>query len=434
MPVMRTLSASQKFKHTAAGDIPVDWQCSSFGRLAEFRNGLNYSESSTGFDVPILGVGDFQKLFRFDPKNLQRIRINIAPPADAAIEKGDMIFVRSNGNRALIGRVLYFADVPSSIYHSGFTIRARITDQATLLPEFAARFFQSSTARREISRFGGGTNISNLSQELLSKIVLPLPTIKEQEQICRVIDSCEKTISSIDEIVVVKSEHRRGLVQQLLTGQNRFRIFVKKRGRYHTRFADYPNDWPLVHIGDFAREVSTRNSSDAEIPVLSCTKHAGLVESLKYFGKQIFSDDKSNYKIVRRGQFAYATNHIEEGSIGYQDLFDDALISPIYTVFETDDSIHHRFLYRVLKSELYRHIFEINTSSSVDRRGSLRWDEFSKISVALPSYEEQSRIADLFQAYDDEIDVLKKQADALRDQQRQLTQELLTGQIRLRAA
>ena len=41
----------------------------------------------------------------------------------------------------------------------------------------------------------------------------------------------------------------------------------------------------------------------------------------------MFSDDTSTYKMVKRGQFAYATNHIEEGSIGIQKLHDDSWIA-----------------------------------------------------------------------------------------------------------
>ncbi len=94
--------------------------------------------------------------------------------------------------------------------------------------------------------------------------------------------------------------------------------------------------------------------------------HDGLVDSLEYFGRQIFSNDLTTYKVVERGQFAYATNHIEEGSIGYQAYHDAALISPMYTVFQPVDQVDDDFLFRVLKTEKYRHIFEINTSGTVD--------------------------------------------------------------------
>ena len=110
---------------------------------------------------------------------------------------------------------------------------------------------------------------------------------------------------------------------------------------------------------------------------------------MSYFGKRVFSADTSGYKVVRRGQFAYATNHIEEGSIGLLEDADAGLVSPMYTVFEAEPNrVHARFLFALFKTEFYRHIFEINTNASVNRRGSLRWSQFKTIRVALPTIEE----------------------------------------------
>jgi type I restriction enzyme S subunit len=135
---------------------------------------------------------------------------------------------------------------------------------------------------------------------------------------------------------------------------------------------------------------------------------------------------------VAQGQFAYATNHIEEGSIGYQDVYDKGLVSPMYTVFETNKLVDDSYLYKVLKSVVYLHIFRANTSSSVDRRGSLRWKEFAKLPIPLPPIEEQKQIAAILTTARQEIYLLKKQAEAYRKQKRGLMQRLLTGEWRVK--
>jgi len=221
------------------------------------------------------------------------------------------------------------------------------------------------------------------------------------------------------------------MLQHLLSGERRFPKFVQSQERIEVRWGSYPVDWDYLRIDDIATQVSCKNMGGAELPVLSCTKHHGLVDSLKYFGKQVFSKDLSTYKVVKRNQFAYATNHIEEGSIGYQDIYDEAVISPMYTVFETVDQINDRFLFLLLKTELYRHIFEANTSASVDRRGSLRWKEFSKINVPIPSIDEQQAIVEVFEFCDQELKLLGQQLDAFREQKKGLMQQLLTGKVRI---
>jgi type I restriction enzyme S subunit len=221
-------------------------------------------------------------------------------------------------------------------------------------------------------------------------------------------------------------------MQRLLFG--RVRLGGRKnREPKEGKWFSTPSDWNRIKIGAVAKEISKKNANRDDLPVLSCTKYQGLVSSLEYFDKQIFSINTSTYKIVERGHFAYATNHIEEGSIGYQDLYPKALISPMYTVFKTDpDKINDGYLYKLLKTETFRRIFAINTNASVDRRGSLRWNDFSKLPIPLPPLSEQQEINQVLDTAQQEISLLKKKLDLLKTQKRGLMQKLLTGIWRLK--
>ena len=260
---------------------------------------------------------------------------------------------------------------------------------------------------------------------------IPLPPLKEQIYIGSVIEKFNHSVNLTERLIAAKQEFRKGLMQLLLTGKRRFSEFVKSPFYRKTRYEKIPKDWEYPYIGEIAHHVSVKNKGNGALPVLSCTKHQGLVDSLSYFGKQVFSKNLGTYKIVKRGQFAYATNHIEEGSIGYQNLYDKALISPMYTVFETGKRVDDRFLFLIVKTELYRHIFESMTSSSVNRRGSLRWKDFSKIRIPLPSIEEQAVIVKAFETLERETKLLEQMHDFFKKQKKGLMQKLLTGKIRV---
>jgi type I restriction enzyme S subunit len=272
----------------------------------------------------------------------------------------------------------------------------------------------------------------NLNAWLIRSIEVPLPSLSEQTAIADILSNWDQAIEKTERLIVAKQEHRKWFMQQLLTGKRRLPGFKKSNEFRKTPFGALPADWGYPKIGEVAKEVSERNGDNATRPVLSCTKHQGLVDSLTYFGKRIFSEDLSNYKVVHQHQFAYATNHIEEGSIGYQDAYDEALISPIYTVFQASDAIDDRFLFLILKTDTYRHIFSSNTSASVDRRGSLRWRDFAKIRVPRPSIEEQSAIVKVINTADRELALLRSQSDALLEQKKGLMQQLLTGKRRVK--
>ena len=71
------------------------------------------------------------------------------------------------------------------------------------------------------------------------------------------------------------------------------------------------------------------------------------------------------------------------------------------------------------------------TTSSVDRRGNLRWPAFSEITVRIPSLPEQSAIAEVLTDMDTDLSALEARRDKTRDLKQAMMQELLTGRIRL---
>lgn len=269
--------------------------------------------------------------------------------------------------------------------------------------------------------------IPGISRPDVLNMRIPDIQLSEQTAIASLLSTWDLAIEKTERLIAAKERRYLWFSQKQLFGNAANTANISKK----TKWFSVPDHWKIVNIGKIASEVSSFNNSGENISVLSCTKYDGLVDSLTYFDKQVFSQDTSTYKVVARGQFAYATNHIEEGSIGYQDVYDKGLVSPMYTVFETNEKVDDSYLYKVLKSVVYLHIFRANTSSSVDRRGSLRWKEFAKLPIPLPPIEEQKQIAAIHTTARQEIDLLKKQADAYRRQKRGLMQRLLTGDWRV---
>ena len=280
-------------------------------------------------------------------------------------------------------------------------------------------------------RFAGSSRKDpNITKGDVADFPVPNIPVDQQRASAHILAFWNIAIEKTERLIEAKEMRKRDLAHKLLFGKARTGK-RKTSGFLERPWFLIPNDWRIAKIGSVAEEVSIKNQHGS-IPVLSCTKYQGLVDSLKYFEKQIFSEDTSTYKVVEFGQFAYATNHIEEGSIGYQDLYPKGLVSPMYTVFKTDQNlVNDGYLYKLLKTETFRHIFEINTSASVDRRGSLRWTEFSMLPVPLPSVAEQTEINEVLDIAQREIDLLRGEIDLLSKQKRGLMQKLLTGQWRV---
>ncbi len=190
------------------------WPTIELGQLAEFRNGLNYSAADNGAGLAVVGVSDFQDKSFVDFSGLAELDPSALSTPDALIRKNDIIFVRSNGNRELIGRsLLVLTDPPVPTSHSGFTIRLRFTDKRAD-PRFFAYFLRGGTIRRHLSSQGGGTSINNLNQGILSRLTVPLPSLETQRRIASILGAYDDLIEVNRRRIAVLEEMARGLFEE----------------------------------------------------------------------------------------------------------------------------------------------------------------------------------------------------------------------------
>ena len=278
---------------------------------------------------------------------------------------------------------------------------------------------------------GSSRKDPNIAKADIATFPVPVPCDRAIAKMDRAMASFARTSDLLAQAIAARRTFKRGLMQQLLTGQKRFPEFVRSTERQAGQFGTIPKDWNLLHIGQVAVESKARGAVDGSV-VYSCTKHDGLVPSMEYFGKQVFSRNLEGYRRLKTGDIAYATNHIEEGSIGLlREGMAPGLVSPMYTVFTPSESAAPEFLFALLKTESYRRVFANRMSASVDRRGSLRWDDFSRIKVGVPTVSEQRRIVDTLRIADAEIDQLERLRELIETQKRGLLSRLLSGEIQV---
>src|SRR5690606_28600766 len=80
-----------------------DWSKRHLGEIAEFKNGLNFSQRSSGQTVRIVGVGDFQSNYMLPVSELSFVTIDGALGSSYELRKNDILTVRSNGSKDLVG-------------------------------------------------------------------------------------------------------------------------------------------------------------------------------------------------------------------------------------------------------------------------------------------------------------------------------------------
>jgi type I restriction enzyme M protein len=196
----KVIEAARQIVANYKPNISVDpkWPTAELGSIADFKNGINYSKESKGTGIKVIGVSNFKDNLIAPTNGLDEINPKGIVSKDNVLQDGDILFVRSNGNRELVGRNLLVQTNNERLTHSAFTIRLRLTGK-NVLPMFYALLFKNPIYHAQL--MGRGANINNLSQDILSGMVVPLPPLPEQRSIVAEIEAERSLVDSNRELI-----------------------------------------------------------------------------------------------------------------------------------------------------------------------------------------------------------------------------------------
>lgn len=161
-------------------DNPRGWETKGLLELGKCKNGMNFSAGESGVNVHCLGVGDFKDYSEIcNTSVLPKISLNKMPPEEVMLQDGDIVFVRSNGNKMLVGRclVIFPGDIPTT--YSGFCIRFR-KEAECVDTTYLVQLLKADSTRSKMA--GRGANIQNLNQQILGALQIPIPPIELQQE------------------------------------------------------------------------------------------------------------------------------------------------------------------------------------------------------------------------------------------------------------
>ena len=163
-----------------------------------------------------------------------------------------------------------------------------------------------------------------------------------------------------------------------------------------------------VRLGDYIQEYSVKNKDDENISVYSVTNTKGFCKD--YFGKEVASKDKTTYKIVPYGYFAYNPSRINVGSVDWQRKEKKVIVSPLYNVFSVSPNLERQYLYYYLKSDFVLQRIKAVATGSV--RDNLKLSMLYEFPIELPKLENQRKI----------VKILGKVSDVVEKKEQELEQ------------
>lgn len=170
------------------------------------------------------------------------------------------------------------------------------------------------------------------------------------------------------------------------------------------RFSKYSEDWIQDHFSDLTYPAGVKNRDNFDLPSYSITNDHGFVrQDVKFENGGTMKDaDKSMYYIVSPHSFAYNPARINVGSIGYQDLDHNVIISSLYEIFKVSGPAVDKFLWWWFKTQAFK------TQVKKLQEGGVRlyffYDKLCKSILQYPkSKQEQTAIGKFFDDLDEYI-------------------------------
>lgn len=256
---------------------------------------------------------------------------------------------------------------------------------------------------RYLKKITSGSAQPQLTKKDVEKIPVILPTLPEQKKIASILSAWDKAIRLKEKLIEQKKEHKKGLMQKLLTGE--------------VRLSGFSKDWNKVYLGEVC-SITTGNKDtqnkveDGIYPFFVRSQVVERINSYSFDGEAILT--------AGDGVGVGKVFHYINGKFDFHQR--------VYKL-SNFKGVDGYFLYCYFSQNFMKQINKYNAKTSVD---SVRMEMLTKMQIPLPEIEEQKRLGQLFKTLEKEIELIDKELDSIKHQKRGLMQQLLTGKIRVK--
>lgn len=385
-------------------NIPIGWKEVKLGEICHINSNSLTDKTDENFsfyyiDLSMVNDGAIeypsnQILFKNSPSRARRI-----------FKKGNILMSTVRPN--LLGHAIIKSEVKNCICSTGFAV---VEEKNGLsCNEYIYPNLFSYNIKKQIDSILVGSNYPAINSNDVKNLKILLPPLPEQEAIADILEKWDEAIEKTAKLIEAKTKKFEWLNTRLINKSN----------------------YKKIDISRIISEISMRNKEGHIERVLSVTNHSGFVLPEEQFERRVASLNTSNYKIIKKGQYAYNPSRINVGSIARLDKWNDGILSPMYTVFEIDQARINSdyFLHWLSSSEAKQ---RIKNSAQGSVRETVSFNDFGSILIPFPELQYQERIAKTLNTAKKEIAILEEILAKYKSQKKGLMQNLLTGKIRIK--
>lgn len=269
-----------------------------------------------------------------------------------------------------------------------------------LIPSFLCNFLLSQYGQKQIESFQAGGNRQGLNFEQIKSIKIGLPSVEEQKKIADLLLLIERRITTQNKIIEDLKKLKSAIIHRCYSSQTN-----------------------MIPLSELLKQCSDRNRSGSDLQVLSVSNKYGFIaQSNQFEDREVASDDTSNYKVVKKGMFAYNPARINVGSIALYEMDGNGIVSPMYVCFTTKSELLPSYLKYYFASQTFKHEMYKRLEGSV--RLCLTFEELCNIEIHLPSIEQQKNISKYISKIENNLSLVDSIFSKYQQQRRYLLSQM----------
>ena len=409
-----TTTPPKGYKKTTIGVIPMEWEVKKIKEIGDVSSGgtpdtttLDYWGGDINWCTPTDITALSDKFIgatkaKITEKGLKNSSAKLLPPFSIIV-----------CTRATIGKVA-MNTVPMSTNQGFKNIIPKNIDTDFL-------YYKILSEDKGLIKIANGSTFLEVSKTDFDNYSISIPPQQEQQKIAEILSTWDEAITNCKTTIKTLKDRNKGLAQQLLTGKKRLSGFSEK--------------WNKTELGKISKRVTAKNE-ELNDTVVTISAQRGFVLQEDFFNKRVASDTLSGYFLLKKGQFAYNksySNGYPMGAFKRLNNFDKAVVTTLYICFELLENVNSDYMVHFFENG-----FMTNNLMKVAKEGgrahgllNIGLDDFMSLELTIPSFEEQTAIAQVLETADQELKSYEAKLEAFQLQKKGLMQQLLTGKIRV---
>lgn len=402
------------YKKTPVGICPIDWEETTLKNIFIFKNGLNKEKSAFGKGTPIINYTDVWEKRGLKLRDVKgKVTLNKNEIENYSAKKGDVFFTRTSETINEIGLTSVLLEDIKDCVFSGFVLRGRPISNL-IVNEYNQYCYSLDFMRNEITKKSSYTTRALTNGELLSQVLINLPTKSEQQKIAEILDCATRQVELQEQLVDRLKVQKKALMQKLLTPQP---------------------DWQEVKLGDVVTYASSGGTPKTDFEEYYNGKIVWVsIDDITKCQKYI---ENSSRKITDLGLKNSSTKLLNPNTIlfaMYASIGKCAISKVLCTTSQAilglvanEKKVGCEYLYYTLcfMEDSLKLLGQKGSQSNLNKQMVLNFNVF------LPNLKEQNEITNILTNIDKQIELQQKLLWQYKLRQKALMQLLLTGIVRV---